>query len=358
MLHSGRPTEEENFARQGFQEVAAKIVSRLATLQAKTLKELVRELGIDRSSHHSNAIKVAAWLMDLNPQTVYRWGRFPRVQVEWPSGRDDAGSGTRPLTETVGGDTRPLTECVPCDLPAVGGMSAVGDDVANAVVDGERPSLAESRSGGRREQHPNYKIGMTLGSLAMFWSVQCLPRKLFTAFVAWASTRFPNEFGNINNCEKWIERFLPSVQGTLLTHVASDIHTIVPATGMPSFISRVVDVVTPQEGCSYLPIIYVYTSAQKGLQWCLLGSPALEYGSGPECSTPPETASAAHLPLAVGGVRSLPLSRSFRFHTSRNLVSQTHRVEQSFSINREDRKYRLVVTVADQAINWFGKKDQ
>ena len=87
---------------------------------------------------------------------------------------------------------------------------------------------------------------------------------------------FPYAFGNLNLSRRFLDSFSPSVVQATCTCLASTLHACVPALGMPSFLSRIIDVVSIN-GRSLLPTIHVFTDSQGHLSWALLGCPCLEY---------------------------------------------------------------------------------
>ena len=121
------------------------------------------------------------------------------------------------------------------------------------------------------------------------------------------------------------------------TCTAASLHALVPATGMPTFLSRVIDVVSISSA-SLLPAIYIHTALEGGLTWSLLDCPCLE-----------------HIPSAVGEKNAASGStRWFGLHSGEHLVHKVHLVEESFHLRRADRAYRLAVSIADQAIQGEG----
>ena len=58
--------------------------------------------------------------------------------------------------------------------------------------------------------------------------------------------------------------------------IALDFHTIVPGLGMPSFLTRVIDIVSVM-GHSLLVIVHVYTNVEGKLKWHFLQAPCAEY---------------------------------------------------------------------------------
>ena len=306
------------------------MLTRLETCSKATLKALYAELAPGaRPARSSFAANVLAELADINPATVKRWGNImPGARKRLP-GATAGAADERPLPAADDDEETPL--------PAVDDSKALPSSEATVVeapgprADDAPPAPTTKQAEiVRRTEHPHYKIGMNLASLATLWAVEGWPKHKFQAFVAWAATRFPFEFGTMNNSARWISEFSLSLRSALHTAICSEIHAIVPATGMPSFLSRVIDVVSTKAGASLMPTIHVYTSVKDGLQWCLVGCPSLENakpGLGPHW---------------------------FRFHGGDVMVRSVHNCEGAARVNKDDRLYRIVLTVGDQAIQGPG----
>ena len=131
---------------------------------------------------------------------------------------------------------------------------------------------------------------------------------------------------------------------TAHTCVAGSLHSVLPATGLPSFVARIIDVVSI-DGRSLLPTIYVYTNSQGHLAWALLGMPCLEYRQEETAIGVPETAI---------GVPPATEPEWFGFHKAPQIVRSVHRVEAAHHIGKADRQLRVVVSMADQAIQGPG----
>jgi hypothetical protein len=104
---------------------------------------------------------------------------------------------------------------------------------------------------------------------------------------------------------------------------------------MPSFLSRIIDVVSI-DSQSLLPVIHIYTTVEGKLSWSLLDCPCLE-----------------NIETSQVAVGTAP-KRWFGFHSAEQMINVVHTVEKSFHLAREDRAFRLLVTVADQAIQGEG----
>ena len=98
----------------------------------------------------------------------------------------------------------------------------------------------------------------------------------FRVLLHGATKHFPFAFGHLNHSRRLLASFLPFVVQATHTCLASALHACVPALGMPSFLSRIIDVVSIN-GRSLLPTIRVFTDSQGHLSWALLGCPCLEY---------------------------------------------------------------------------------
>ena len=316
-------------------ELLVRMLTKLETCARPQFKSLLAELApgrrVTRCSYAANVIAVLA---EVSPATLQRWGKgLPGAKAT--STVD--GECVAHLVSSLGRE-RPLPPVGDEDLP--GWEPSVVEDLRGAPP---APMLTRAERV-RRTEHPNYKLGMNLASLATLWAVEAWPKRKFEEFVAWAATRFPHEFGTLNNSARWITDFCLSLRSTLHTAMCSEIHAIVPATGMPSLLSRVVDVVSSKHGVSFFPIIYVYTSLRFGLQWCLVGCPCLENM---------KQGVAVGAPGAAIGSPSNAVdtdARWFRFHGGEVMVQAVHKCEDAVKVNRADRLFRIVLTVGDQAI--------
>ena len=123
---------------------------------------------------------------------------------------------------------------------------------------------------------PNFLPGMPLAELATQWLIMGNSRHKWPELMTWLRDRTPGAFGTINHSKHFLNGFLVALVGTAHTCISSSIHSIVPATGLPSMLSRIIDVVSIQ-GRSLLPVIYLYTNARGELAWALIGMPCLEY---------------------------------------------------------------------------------
>ena len=125
-------------------------------------------------------------------------------------------------------------------------------------------------------EHPNYSIGIQLAELSTMWLVHGWQVEAFPMFTNWLQQQAPGIIGNLNNSKRFLRSFQPSMVQACHTCTAASLHALVPATGMPTFLSRVIDVVSIN-GASLLPVIYIHTAPEGGLTWSLLGCPCLEH---------------------------------------------------------------------------------
>ena len=131
-----------------------------------------------------------------------------------------------------------------CRLPEVSSDSVdLSDFDAEAAVGAvggcRRPSLLDTW-----KAHPNFRIGLRLAELATMWHVNGWSKELFPRFMLWAREQFPFSVGDINHSERFVTSFLPSLVATAHTCTASSLHSIVPATGLPSLLGRAIDILS------------------------------------------------------------------------------------------------------------------
>ncbi len=211
------------------------------------------------------------------------------------------------------GDSVPVTVGAGDSVPAT-----VGDRVPSSLL-------------AKWERHPNFKIGLRMAELATFWTTSNLPVSKFVSFLTWASCHFPGAFGAVNHSKHFVDDFSGSLLRVTCSLLAGSLHTLVPATGMPSNLTRVVDVITIN-GVSFLPTLHIYTNHCGVLAHALLGCPALGSSGSP---------------APAGG-------ETFHLHGGAKLVALVHELESKFRIARGDRCLRLALNVADNAIEGPG----
>ena len=242
-------------------------------------------------------------------------------------------------------------DALPEVLPAVVDAAEIDTD-SDLDLDHAPDSGIKPRCEVWRE-HPNYCIGMRLAELCTMWLVQGWQAESFTKFTYWLGEQAPGIIGNLNHSGRWLRGFQASLIQACHTCTAASLHAILPATGLPSLLSRVVDVVSIHSA-SLLPVIHVYTSTEGKLVWSLLACPCLERTSTQGEGTVGDAA-AVGVAAAVGAApASSTRTRWFGLHSAEHLIHTVHRVEEAFHLHRADRALRLCVTVADQAIQGQG----
>ena len=242
-------------------------------------------------------------------------------------------------------------DALPEVLPAVVDAAEIDTD-SDLDLDHAPDSGIKPRCEVWRE-HPNYCIGMRLTELCTMWLVQGWQAESFTKFTYWLGEQAPGIIGNLNHSGRWLRGFQASLIQACHTCTATSLHAILPATGLPSLLSRVIDVVSIHSA-SLLPVIHVYTSTEGKLVWSLLACPCLERTSTQGEGTVGDAA-AVGVAAAVGAApASSTRTRWFGLHSAEHLIHTVHRVEEAFHLHRADRALRLCVTVADQAIQGQG----
>lgn len=197
-----------------------------------------------------------------------------------------------------------------------------------------------ARSGGRPlaaldrwKQHANYNMALRHAEMTAFWITAGLPEYRWEEFATWFQTS-TGQGADINQSKHWVREFGHSLSRTIMSRTAVTVHSIIPALGLPSDYARVIDVVT-LSGISLLVVVAVHVDPAGRLAWSLFGCPAL--GS---------------LPASGGTSGAL-----FRFHSGAKLVELVHMLENTFRLGRKDRLLRLVMTMADGAIQGLGSVD-
>ena len=273
-------------------------------------------------------LTVLSSLAGVNVKTLRGWERNLDDRVNGAMRSRNANPSRQPLAATTAAISESLPECLLGDVATDSDDEDFGLD---ALPGGEPTSTLQ-----RWQSHPAFAKGIRLAEIATMWHVHGWSKNQYGNFMAWLRKHFPDQVGNLQHSKIFLDGFLPSLVATAHTCLAASLHSIVPALGIPSLLSRVVDVVSIN-GRSLFPIIHIYTSTTGRLSWALLGCPCLEYI--------PDAASGQ--PLATG-------EQCFGFHKAKQLVKIVHSTEKSYHIQRLDRKMRLVVTVADQAIQGPG----
>lgn len=131
----------------------------------------------------------------------------------------------------------------------------------------------------RWQSHRNYAAGMRHAELATFWTVNGIPLQLFPKFLTWVppqaigpivarSPSLPCEgcpellspcgfleahghgdkFGDTNTSAHWPQDFAPSLTAALEQGIAASLHGLVPALGLPSDLTRIIDGISAKSG--------------------------------------------------------------------------------------------------------------
>ena len=299
-------------------------VSHLPQEQVGTIHTLLSEVG---SRRRCGPERTVATLIGISRWRVGRWYKIWQVK-QAAFGAVDLVSGSPPADQDEDEDHGGMqTSAHALPLVDVTHQGSRSDPSASSDSDEPRqpPRISQCVLDTWRAD-PNYVVGMRLAELSTLWHVQGWSKEEFPHFLTWAKHHFPHAFGNINHSTRFLSEFLPSLVQATHTCLAAELHACVPALGIPSFLSRVIDVVSIN-GRSLLPTIYVYTNAVGELAWAHLGSPCLE-----------------HRDEAAFG------AETFGFHRAPQLVRAVHTLEGSYHIRRADRAFRLITTIADQAI--------
>ena len=216
----------------------------------------------------------------------------------------------------------------PCAVPVLGTAEARESDSDVDLELDPTVAIQDQSCLEQWQRHPNYEIGMRMAQLTTFWITQGLPGSKFPLFVSWLHAQSPGMMGNINHSEHFLDEFAYSLGSSLKECTCAALHTIVPAIGLPSCLTRVIDIVTIA-GHSLMVVIHIYTDEQGRLMWNMLDCPDVS---------------------VLANSQVLASGNSFRFHSAERLVPLVHSVEDGFCLRRDHREHRLVLTVADQAM--------
>jgi len=318
-------------------QLVGNLFANVDRIPGHTQRDLYECLSGSVRKHKMDTVTLVSLLAGICPKTARGWyAMFHKSQcgttptTPTPECVDAGLSGhVPPLPPPVDAESRglpllPLLPCLPL-LPSVVAGDDVLDDDDDVAVGTPLPRIQDGQ----------YAIGMRMAELATMWHVNGWSKDQFPRFMLWARERFPHHVGDLNHSVRFLNDFLPSLMAAAHTCTAASLHTVVPATGLPSLLCRVVDVVSIN-GRSLFPTIHIYTDAGGKLQWALSGCPCLEY-------VEKEAIGSNQGPGSI-----------FGFHKAPQLVKAVHRVEDSLCIGRDDRAWRLVCTVADQAIQGKG----
>ena len=356
-LHAGGVNGGHSLNAAGMQ-LFGNCVSNLERLPMKTLKELYSTLTGNITAPCVDAVSVAAVLGGVNRKTARQWYASLSAK-EWSaaftpgkshiksklavgnSGTELAGG-----TESAVGNPETDLTALPDTLPVVADVAETSSE-SDCDLDSFVPKLTRTRLEIWRE-HSNFAIGLRMAELATMWCVQGWQKDSFGQFTNWLKQQAPDLIGTLNHSTRFLNGFQASLIQACHTGAASSLHALLPATGTPSFLSRIIDVVSINSA-SLLPVIHMYTTCEGKLSWVLLDCPCLEH-IGEAARSTAAVGTAATGTAAVGA----QTTRWFGLHSAEQLINTVHRVEASFHLSRADRAFRLAVTVADQAIQGEG----
>ena len=318
----------------------------------KLSPDLRKQLYIELSGRHTvatvDAVTVVSALGGVSSKTARSWFNILKARG-WASAfthsdRVLAVGGETPQVQVAVGTWDGAFEGELPDfvLPTSEALAVTDSEELNRYLESRPP---ECRPHGHLEQwreHPNFAIGMRVAELSTIWLAHGWQKDAFSMFTWWMSRIGPDVVGNLNHTKRWLTGFQASLIQACHVGIASSLHAVVPATGMPSLLSRVIDVVSINSQ-SLLPIIHIYTSSDGKLSWALLDCPCLAHIGSSQSSEGKGVA-----------VERIATRRWFGFHSAEHMIKLVHRVEQSFHLTQPDRSYRLLVTVADQAIQGPG----
>ena len=237
---------------------------------------------------------------------------------------------SRPLATS---QERPLPQVQPedhIDHANCEDSDSVDLDVAEEATGLEDKTLLETW-----KMHPHYLPSIRMAQLSTFWITSGLPHMKFASFIAWANNHVRDgaalAFGNINHSHHFLSEFAASIADAIRYCTCASLHAKLPATGLPSDLTRIIDIVTIG-GVGLLVVLYIQTDTEGNLIWNVV-----------DCC--PVERYLKDRKLAIGSKRG-----NFQFHSAEQLVALVHRSEAAFRIMKSDRVFRLARTVADGAI--------
>ena len=332
-------------------------VTNLARLPRETLLELYSTLTGNKTApqYFIDAVTVTASLAGVNRKTARLWYES-LVAKNWcaafTQGKSAVGNSQTKLavgnsgTELAVGNPETDLTALPDTLPVVVAVAEASSD-SDCELDSFVPKRVRTELETWRE-HSNWAIGLRMAELATMWCVNGWQKDAFGQFTDWFKQHAPGSIGTLNHSSRFLNGFQASLIQACHTGIASSLHALLPATGTPSFLSRIIDVVSINSA-SLLPTILMYTTCEGKLSWVLLDCPCLEH-IGEAARSTAAVGTAATGTAAVGA----QTTRWFGLHSAEQLINTVHRVEASFHLSRADRAFRLAVTVADQAIQGEG----
>ena len=174
-------------------------------------------------------------------------------------------------------------------------------------------------------------MGVRVAELSAFWIVNGMPRHMLPRFLTCLDRHFRGQFGDLNHGRRWLDQFSISLGKAVDRSLYANHIGIMPALGIPSDVTRIIDGVSTRSGESFFVVIHLLTSTSGQLYWQIVGLPNVAFR--------PESTS------RTGSV--LP---KFSSHGAERLVALVHHTEAQFNFGDADRRLRLALTVADGAI--------
>ena len=133
----------------------------------------------------------------------------------------------------------------------------------------------------------------------------------------------------------FLNEFHASLIAACHTCVASSLHAILPAIGIPPLLSRVIDIVSINAHSLLPNYTTIYTTFQGELRWALLGCPCLERTEGFRQEGNSSSRLAVGSPEVAGGIEAAVGSTSkriFGFHSAPPLIKAVHEVESAYRL--------------------------
>ena len=291
---------------------ACHLVAHLACLNIKTVRNLKERFAMCNWRHPNTSLAVGSVVRSSEPAAA-----AASDDQDWPLPHI-----SMPLPEEeVDGCLEPDTD--------------IDSDDYVAAHSSSRQSQCQSQLA-TWQQHPNYSLGMRVAELATFWITHTLPHHTFPAFVSWMR-RVAEEagcgglLGNINHSHHFLKEWVLSLQHAVEFGTYAGLHALIPAIGMPSDLTRVIDIVSIG-GVGLLVTIHLQTDVEGKIVAHLLGCPVVEGAA------------------MANGSNTLASGSNFRFHSADALVPLVHTVEARYGISTEGRRARLALTLGDGAI--------
>ena len=162
---------------------------------------------------------------------------------------------------------RPLPEAGPSESHEIASESEesdFGECADEAPPRRWKPSLQTWRD------HLNYLPALRMAQLATFWITSGLPQTKIPSFLAWANSLAMDgiqlAFSNTNHTHRFIDEFACSLADAIRFCTCAGLHTRLPAIGLPSDLTRIIDIVTIG-GVGLLVILFIQTDSHGNLIW-------------------------------------------------------------------------------------------